>query len=130
MNYAEAFYGTTPLMKASENGYLEIFRELCKRGANVNAARPDGATSLIMASQNGHLEIARELCARGANVNASRTDNGATALISASYQGHLEVARLLLQKGADKSPIDSFGYTAFSAATGPHKAALQALLKL
>jgi ankyrin repeat protein len=76
------------------------------------------------------LEVVRELCVRGAHVNAARTDSGVTALILASFKGRLEVARLLLQKGADKFFTDTNGNTAFSAATGPHKASLQALLQL
>jgi ankyrin repeat protein len=96
----------------------------------VNARRDDGLTALMWASQIGHLEISRELCLRGANVNAAKTDNGVTALHLASYHGHLEVVRLLLQKGADKSATDICGDTAFNnTASGPHKAALQALLK-
>ena len=64
-------------------------------------------------------------------MNAARTDNGGTALHNASFSGHLEIARLLLQNGADKSATtnDGYSHTAFSLATGPHKAALQALLK-
>ena len=62
-------------------------------------------------------------------MNAARTDSGTTALIAASLNGHLEVARLLLQKGANRSAITFDGRTALSLATGPHKSALQALLK-
>jgi ankyrin repeat protein len=122
--------GTTPLMMASQNGRLEIVRELCGKGANVNAAMTNnGFTALMWACQNGHLEIARELLARGANVNAAMTDNGGTALHLASLKSHLEIARLLLQKGANKAAISMNGFTAFCVASGPHKAALQALLR-
>jgi ankyrin repeat protein len=83
-------------------GHLEIVRELCVRGANVNAARTtDGYTSLMWASFKGHLEIVRELCVRGANVNAARTDNGFTSLMWASQNGHLEVVRELCVRGAN-----------------------------
>jgi len=41
-------------MFASFKGHVEIVRELCERGANVNAAMTDDA--LMGASQNGHLE--------------------------------------------------------------------------
>jgi len=51
---------------ASMWGRLEIVRELCERGANVNAATNNGFTSLMIASREGHLEIVRELCDRGA----------------------------------------------------------------
>ena len=81
-------------MIASSIGHLEIVRELCEHGANVNAARTDDGfffTALMWASQNGHLEIVRELCERGVNVNAAKTDNGFTALMWASWYGHQEV---------------------------------------
>ena len=85
----------------------------------------------MSACQNGHLEIVRELCTRGTNVNAARTDLGVTSLMLSSVSCHLEVTRLLLLQGADKSPAatDGLSFTAFSLATGPHKAALQAILK-
>ena len=85
---------------------------------------------LMFAIQGGHLELVHELCDRGANVNATRIDNGGTALHLASALGHLEIARLLIRKGANKSATCSDGATtAFSEASGPHKVALQALLK-
>ncbi len=132
VNFARASDGLTSLMIACQNGHLEIVRELCNKGANVNAAQTGNCfTALMWACQKGHLEIARELCARGVNVNAVRTDNGIAALHIASYAGHLELTRLLLQKGADKFATSSGAsvVTAFSVATGPHKAALEALLK-
>ena len=59
-------------MRASGRGHLEIVRELCERGANVNAATTKkGYTALMRASGRGHLEVVRELCERGANVNAA-----------------------------------------------------------
>ena len=110
-------------------GHLDIVHELCKRGANVNVARTDNNfTALMCASQEGHLKVVRELCANGANVNATQIF-GAKVLHIASCHGQLEVVRFILQNGADKSAATTDGRTAFSVATGPHKAALQALLK-
>ena len=72
--------GYTSLMAASFDGHLEIVRELCVRGANVNAARTDnGFTSLMRASQRGHLEVVRLLLERGANKKLKCT-SGSTAL--------------------------------------------------
>ena len=52
--------GATPLHYASS---LEVVRELCHKGANVNAACfDDGLTPLMWASQEGYLGIVRELC--------------------------------------------------------------------
>ena len=49
--------GATPLHCASS---LEVVRELCNKGANVNAATTDeGYTALMLVSQEGHLEVVR-----------------------------------------------------------------------
>jgi ankyrin repeat protein len=69
------------------------------------------------------------LCENGANVNTAQAINGRTALMWSSNGSHLEVARLLLQVGANKAAVSFNGSTAFSAASGPNKAALQELLK-
>ena len=57
MNDATTDNGATALMLASDKGHLEIVRELCERGAHVNAARTDGgATALMAASHKGHID--------------------------------------------------------------------------
>jgi ankyrin repeat protein len=101
-------------MVASSQGHLEIVRELCERGANVNAARTtDGWTALIAASFNNFLEIVRELCEGGANVNPAMTTNGSTALIWASQHGRLEVVRELCERGASVDAVrTNFGGSA------------------
>lgn len=47
----------------------------------------------------------------------------------ASYRGRPEAVPLLLHKGSNKAAVSYHGDNAFSLATGPQKAALQALLK-
>ena len=62
-------------MGASEKGHLEIVRELCKRGATVNAAKTtDGATALLFASQGGHLAVVQCLLKHGVNKSAVAFD--------------------------------------------------------
>lgn len=103
--------GKTLLMFASEYGHLEVVRELCDRGADVNAAKTtDGYTSLMWASLWGHLEVVRELCDRGANINAT-TDIGMTALMWASRYGRLEIVRELCVRGANVNAATNNGYT-------------------
>ena len=63
------------------------------------------------------------------SASITRPDDGVTALALASFNGRLDIVRLLLTKGADKSATDIRGRTAYIMANGPHKAALQALLK-
>lgn len=128
-------YGQTALLMASQENKVEVVRELCARGADVNAASTfkDGSrgnSALMGAVANNHLEIARELCARGADVNAVTMDDGLTVLMVACIKGHLNSVRLLLQQGANKAAKTRRGATAFTFASGPHKAALKALLEL
>ena len=63
---------------ASQEGNLDVVRELLARGAVINAAFDNGATPLIQASYNGHTEIVRALLAAGANKRHVQ-NNGATA---------------------------------------------------
>ena len=73
--WAESEWSPRDRCGRSLSGHLAIVRELCIRGANVNAARPDiGLISLILASQNGYLEIVRELCFRGCESTAARPE--------------------------------------------------------
>ena len=55
------------LILASEEDNIEVTRELCERGANVNAASTDGFTVLMSASEEGHLEN-REFRQRGVHL--------------------------------------------------------------
>ena len=69
MNATTTDNGSTALMAASQNGHLEVVRELCERGANVNAARTDnGVTALMFASHYGYLGVVRELRKCGARL--------------------------------------------------------------
>ena len=52
---------------ASQEGNLDVVRELLARGAVVDAAFDTGATPLIQACWKGHPEVVRALLAAGAN---------------------------------------------------------------
>ena len=96
---------------ASQQGHLDVVRELLARGADVNARRNAGATALHHASWKGHAEVVRELLSRGAAVNA-RASNGRTPLINACDKGQLAAATLLLDAGADLALLDNVGWSA------------------
>ncbi|KAI2490607.1 serine/threonine kinase [Fragilaria crotonensis] len=96
---AQDSYGATALYIASQNGHLEVVRELLQHdNVDVNLqCTDDGATALYMASQQGHLEVVRELLQHdNVDVNLQCT-SGATALYTAIQNGHVEVVRKLLQ---------------------------------
>ena len=50
--------GWTPLMLASQGGYVEIGRMLLERHVNIEARNPDGKTALEIASENGRTDMA------------------------------------------------------------------------
>ena len=83
----------TPLIKASQNGYLEVVKYLVEQGANVST---NNDYSLRMASRYGHLEVVKYLVDQGANVHARNDD----ALRWASRYGHLKIVKCLVEQGA------------------------------
>ena len=75
-------------MDASENGHLDVVKELLEKRASVNIKTQYDDSSLRLASENGHLEVVRELLANGATDDliaaASRGDLGAIKALVAS----------------------------------------------
>lgn len=89
------------LARASQNGDIEMVKQLIEAGADVNA---NYGIALSNASNMGHVEIAKLLIYAGADVNA----NHGFALGAASMNGHVEIVRQLLQAGADPTANNSF----------------------
>eukprot|EP00439_Symbiodinium_sp_Y106_P084604 s19_g26.t1 len=99
--------GATPLVIASQNGYVDFVQLLLEARADLNRAVPQqGASALHIACQNGHLEVARLLLDVGAEVNKTMND-GTAALFLASQQGYLEIVQLLLQQAADANMVNA-----------------------
>src|ERR1700733_820724 len=65
---------------------------LIKNGADVNAAREDGATPLHWAANREDAEVAAALIKAGANANVA-DENGETPLLLACGNGNLSIAR-------------------------------------
>ena len=57
-------------MNAALNGNLARVQELLAAGANVNAARNNGATPLYVASESGHKSIVVSLLSVGADIRS------------------------------------------------------------
>jgi|GEM_PF-1924796 len=131
--------GGTPLHRAAERGLSEIVLALIRRGANVDARRPERQDSPLHFAANAG--VARALIDHGADIEArdwsdrtplhwaaqfgradvvglliesgarvdSLSSDGATPLHWAARQGHIEAARLLLQAGAGANRKDDHG---------------------
>lgn len=72
--------GSTPLMWASRNGYLEIVNKIIELngGDTINNQNNYGKTALIWATKYGHFEIVQTLINNDANVTLNDSD-GKTA---------------------------------------------------
>ncbi len=98
------------LIRAADNGQLEVVKMLLERGIFVDASTYEGVTSLMYASQNGDTAVMKCLIAQGANVNA-RPDNEVTPLTGAVRAGHYDAARLLLDSDAEVDARDELDLT-------------------
>lgn len=111
------YLGMTALSLSSiEEGDLEMFKYLLKKGADVNVKNDDGSTALMIASLYGNLEMVKYLIENGADINAKDND-GSTALIYASKWANLEEVEYLVKNGTDINIKDIEGKTALDWAT-------------
>ncbi|CAK9039140.1 unnamed protein product, partial [Durusdinium trenchii] len=111
--------GFTALMNGSQNGHLDVVRELLAAGAAKEIKLGEGATALNLAFQHGHVELANELLATSSTKDCSGDDGptsaktGWTAVMTAARDGQREALHQLLAAGADKDGQTDEGWTAF-----------------
>ena len=104
----------TPLMIASQKGYLQVINILIKYKADINLSTDQyKTTALMFACDKGHKDAALLLIEKGADVNMQNL-NGGTALMLACMQGFTGVVELLLKNGADVNAKDAYGNSAMS----------------
>jgi uncharacterized protein len=113
---------------AVESGDKAAARALLQKGADVNAAQPDGMTALHWAAYHDDLATAQLLVRAGANVKAANR-YGVIPLSSACENGNGEMVELLLKAGADPNAALPLGETPLMTAARTGKiAAVKALL--
>jgi uncharacterized protein len=88
------------LLDAAEAGDRATALRLLAKGANVNAAGPDGTTAVMYAAANDDIELVRALIKAGANVKL-KNQLGTSALTEASILGSAPIIDALLKAGAD-----------------------------
>ena len=86
------------LIRAAEDGRLDLVRNLLQAGASPNAKSDGDATVLMWAAARGHVEVVKLLLESGAESDA-RTRKGRTAIDIATQEGHDHVAALLRENG-------------------------------
>ncbi|XP_063418008.1 fibronectin type 3 and ankyrin repeat domains 1 protein-like [Mytilus trossulus] len=106
--------GETALMRAAQEGHLEICRFLIDTGFVLFQYR--GLTALMWAASGGHLEICILLIDTGCKIDITTPGWGETALMRAARLGHLEICRLLIDRRCKIDITDNDGYTALHAA--------------
>lgn len=121
-------FGSTPLIRAAENGRTEIVRMLLEQGASVQDTNNSGGTALIEACDyRGNSDTARLLIENKADIEAKDCLD-VTPLMKASLNGHANTVRLLLAQGADPTLINKQCQTALSwAEERKHDGIVQAL---
>jgi len=82
------------LIRAAEDGRLDIVQNLLDAGVNPNAISDGKVTVLMWAAARGHVEVVRLLLRSGADPKA-RTRKGRTASEIATQQGNEAVVALL-----------------------------------
>jgi ankyrin repeat protein len=97
--------GTSALIFACNNGFLDVVEFLCSWGADPTCVIGSGDTPLTIAASAGHIDIVNYLVSMKRIPLETRNNEGKNALHSACESGHASVCAILLQSGAD---INSF----------------------
>ncbi len=91
--------GDYALLVCARKGYIETFKVLIKRGANVNQVNNYFTTALMAAARHGRLDMVKILLLFGADINARCLD-GDNALFSAKRHGQKACFDELLKANA------------------------------
>ena len=90
-------HGNHPIHIASENGYIDIVRELI---TDKNSLSADGSTALHLAIYNNHFECAKYLIDSGADLNICDWNNR-TPLYLGVARNNLDIVKCLVSAGCD-----------------------------
>ena len=104
--------GTSPLMRAAQEGHRDVVQYLLNQGVNVDQRNLHKMTALLLAAQRGHTALCELLLQHGANYHATNDPQNSTALQLACRRGHTDVVRVLVQAGATQCHRDARGRTA------------------
>ena len=100
--------GATPLMYASQKGFLDMVKLLVLNGADVTACDYKGESALVAAAKFDREDIADFLVQQGAPIDSCSRD-GETALMHAVAGGFNILTDMLLYYGANPLRRDQHG---------------------
>lgn len=89
------------LLAAARKGDLASVKELCEKGAAVDAKTPYGQTPLYLAAMNGHEQVVRFLIEKGASTEVKDTFYKASILDFTLQRKHFGVAKMLIANGGN-----------------------------
>ncbi len=97
------------LWAASENGDIELAKQLIPEIPNINQPNDKGWNAIILAAFNHHLEIIKLLLQSGADINSTNA-NGTTVFMYAKTKvlenNNYAILDFLLQQGANINARD------------------------
>jgi hypothetical protein len=96
-----AFDLNDDLLSAARKGDLASVKELCGKGAAIEAKTPYGQTPLYLAAMNGHEDVVQFLIAKGANTDLKDTFYKASVLGFVLERKHYGIAKMLIAKGGN-----------------------------
>jgi ankyrin repeat protein len=100
--------GKTALMMASQDGALEIVKDLLDHGAQIDAkATGEGWTPLIWAVQSGHVDVVRELMNRGADTSITGYYGDSVFDVAKQVDSDPEIMRILSGQPNSTGPVES-----------------------
>lgn len=139
----------TPLLRAIEADFRQVFDLLLDKGANVDAQDKEGVSAVHLAAKKSDSTWLKRLLVKGADLHVTNSDGQnalydasaenvpmllagrikvdvldkkrVSPLVSACRNSRWNVAMLLLEEGADVRPMSSGGQTALSCAIAAHR---------
>lgn len=93
-------HGYTPLMRAAQLGYQDIFMVLLQKGAILDVQNNLGETALMLAIKYGHSSIAKKLIDKKSDLKLQSLEKD-TAFIYAAKYGRLDMLEILLKEEAN-----------------------------
>lgn len=104
--------GVTALMKAAEQGEVDVVNQLLQEGATAEIKDDEGWNALMWAALAGNQDIVELLVQNYDMQTDYTTEKGETALQKAAGKGNWEVCEFLIDQGAKVNQTDVEGQTA------------------